>query len=141
MCTITCVRWIANAAARFNGTHGAVASQARRADCSRQAIYDQARKVQAAVAAEYSGGPPREQLIREVEDLRRENTELRNRLDRAVEFPQAKQLEFAAVAHAMGLSLHQVAALLIVVLGEKAAPARSTIGRWVQAAGEAPAES
>ena len=137
MCTITCVRWIANAAARFSGTHGAVASQARRADCSRQAIYDQARKVHAAVAAEYSAGPPREQLIREVQDLRRENAELRNRLDRAVEFPQAKQLEFAAKAQAMGLSLHQIAALLIVVLGAKAAPARSTIGRWVQAAGEA----
>jgi hypothetical protein len=137
MCTITCVRWIANAAARFSGTHGAVASQSRRADCSRQAIYDQARKVQAAVAAEYSGGPPREQLIREVQDLRRENAELRNRVDRAVEFPQAKQLEFSAKAQAMGLSLNQIAALLIVVLGEKAAPARSTIGRWVQAAGEA----
>ena len=137
MCTITSVRWIANAAARFSGTHGAVASQARRADCSRQAIYDQARKVQAAVAAEYSPGPPRQQLIRQVEDLRRENAELRNRLDRAIEFPQAKQLEFAAKAQAMGLSLHQIAALLIVVLGEKAAPARSTIGRWVQAAGEA----
>jgi hypothetical protein len=137
MCTITCVRWIANAAARFSGTHGAVSSQARRADCSRQAIYDQARKVQAAVAAEYSPGPPRQQLIREVEDLRRENAELRNRLDRAVEFPQAKQLEFAAKAQAMGLSLNQIAALLIVVLGEKAAPARSTIGRWAQAAGAA----
>jgi hypothetical protein len=137
MCTITCVRWIANAAARFSGIHGAVSSQARHADCSRQAIYDQARKVQAAVAAEHSGGPPREPLIREIEALRRENAELRNRVDRAVEFSQAKQLEFAAKAQAMGLSLNQIAALLIVVLGEKAAPARSTIGRWVQAAGEA----
>ena len=52
MCTIISVRWIANAAARFSGTHGAVSAQARRADCSRQAIYDQARKVQDAVEAD-----------------------------------------------------------------------------------------
>src|SRR5436309_7020669 len=103
MCTIISVRWIANAAARFSGTHGAVSAQARRADCSRQAIYDQARKVHAAVEAEYSAGPTREPLMREIEALRCENTELRNRLDQAIEFPQAKQQEFAAHAHAMGL--------------------------------------
>jgi hypothetical protein len=137
MCTITCVRWIANAAARFSGTHGAVASQSRRADCSRQAIYDQARKVHAAVAAEYSGGSTREQLIREIQALRAENTELWNWVDRAIEFPQAKQLEFAALGQAMGLSLSQISALLNLVLGAKLAPARSTLGRWVQAAGEA----
>jgi hypothetical protein len=137
MCTITCVRWIANAAARFSGAHGAVASQARRADCSRQAIYDQARKVQNAVAAEYSPGPTREQLIREIEALRRENTELWNWVDRAIEFPQAKQQKFAAEAQSMGLSLNQIGDLLILLLGAHQAPARSTIGRWVQAAGEA----
>jgi hypothetical protein len=137
MCTIAFARWIAHAAARFSGTHGAVSSQARRADCSRQAIYDQARKVHAAVKAEYSGGPTREHLIREIQALRQENTQLRNRLNHVIEFPQAKQQEFSAKARAMGLSLNQIAALLIVVLGEKAGPARSTIGRWVQAAGEA----
>ena len=57
MRNIPFVRWIANAAARFSGIHGAVAAQARRADCSRQAIYDQARKVHAAVEAEHSGRP------------------------------------------------------------------------------------
>ena len=77
MHSIPFVRWIANAAARFSGIHGAVAAQARvRADCSRQAIYDQARKVHAAVEAEHSGNPPREPLIREIEALRRENAAL-----------------------------------------------------------------
>jgi hypothetical protein len=137
MCTIPFVPWIANAAARFSGTHGAVSSQARRADCSRQAIYDQARKVRDAIVAAYSGGPPREQLMREIQALRRENTELWNWVDRAIEFPQAKQQEFAANARAMGLSLDQIGGLLTLLLGEKQAPARSTIGRWVQAAGEA----
>jgi hypothetical protein len=137
MCTIPFVRWVANAAARFSGTYGAVSAQARRADCSRQTIYDQARKVGAAVEAEFSGGSTREQLIREIHTLHPENTELWNWVDRAVEFPQAKQQEFAAKARAMGLSLNQIGDLLTVVLGEREAPARSTIGRWVQAAGEA----
>ena len=137
MRNIPFVRWIANAAARFSGIHGAVASQARRADCSRQTIYDQARKVHAAVEAEHSGDPPREPLIREIEALRRENTELWKWLDRAVEFPQVKQQEFSALGRSMGLSLNQISDLLIVVLGEKVAPARSSIERWVQAAGEA----
>ena len=56
MCTIPFVPWIANAAARFSDTRGAVSTQARQAGCSRQAIYDQARKVHSAVAAEYSSG-------------------------------------------------------------------------------------
>ena len=137
MCTITVVRWITNAAVRFSGTHGAVSSQARRADCSRQAIYDQARKVHDAVEAECSPGPSREQLMGEIEALRRENTELWNWVDQAVEFPQAKQQQFSAEAHSMGLSLNQIGDLLSLLLGEKEAPARSTIGRWVQAAGEA----
>ena len=137
MCTIPFACWIANAAARLSGIHGAVSAQARRADCSRQTIYDQARKVHAAVTAEHSGDPPREQLSREIEALRRENTELWKWVDRALEFPQAKQQEFSALGRSMGLSLNQINDLLIVVLGEKVAPARSTIERWVQAAGEA----
>src|ERR1051326_2065497 len=137
MCTIPFACWIANAAARLSGIHGAVSSQARRADCSRQAIYDQARKVQNAVAAEFSGGPTREQLVQQIEDLCRENTELWNWVDQAIEFPQAKQQKFSAEAHSMGLSLNQIGDLLILLLGEKEAPARSTMGRWVQAAGEA----
>jgi hypothetical protein len=137
MRNIPFVRWIANAAARFSGIHGAVAAQARRADCSRQAIYDQARKVHAAVEAEHSGDPPREPLLREIEALRRENTELWKWVDRAVEFPQVKQQEFSALGRSMGLSLNQISDLLIVVLGAKQAPARSSIERWVQAAGEA----
>jgi hypothetical protein len=37
----------------------------------------------------------------------------------------------------MGLSLNQIGALLVVILGPELAPARSTIQRWVQAAGKA----
>ena len=137
MCTIPFARWISNAAARFSGTRGAVSIQARRAECSRQAIYDQARKVHCAVQAEYSGGPTREQLIRENQALRDENAQLWKWVDLAVEFTPAKQQKFSATASAMGLSLTQVQVLLTLILGPWEAPSRSTIGRWVQAAGEA----
>ena len=65
MCKIPLTRWIASAAARFSGDHGAVAHQAQEVHCSRQSVYDHAQKVHAAVAAEHSGGPSRAQLIQE----------------------------------------------------------------------------
>ena len=86
MCFIPLALWISNAAARISGIRGAVSIQARRVGCSRQAIYDQARKVHGAVQAEYSGGPTREELIRENQALRCENAQLWEWVDRAVEF-------------------------------------------------------
>ena len=139
MCKIPLTRWIANAAARFSSDHGAVTHQAQEVHCSRQSVYDHAQKVHAAVAAEHSGGPSREELIQENQALREENTQLWNWnwLSLTIEFPLVKQHEFSAVALAMGLSLTQIAVLLALLLGAKAAPARSTVHRWVQAAGVA----
>ncbi|MGZ3392182.1 MAG: hypothetical protein ACXVCF_21670 [Isosphaeraceae bacterium] len=137
MPTLPFVSWIANAAARLTGPHGAVTAQAREAECSRQTVYDHAAKVHAAVAAEHSGGPSREQLLQENQALREENARLWEWLSLTIEFPVIKQQEFSAVALAMGLSLGQIAVLLALLLGAKAAPARSTIHRWVQAAGVA----
>ena len=65
MRTIPFVRWIANAAARLTGPHGAVTQQARKAGCSRQSVYSHAEKVNAAVQAEHGGGPTRAKLIEE----------------------------------------------------------------------------
>jgi len=137
MYTIPFASWISNAAARFSGIRGAVSIQACRVGCSRQAIYDQARKVHGAVQAEYSGGPTREELIRENQALRCENAQLWEWVDRAVEFTLAKQQKFSAIASGMGLSLTQVQVLLTLILGPWEAPSRTTIGRWVKAAGEA----
>jgi hypothetical protein len=137
MCFIPLALWISNAAARFSGIRGAVSIQARRVGCSRQAIYDQARKVHGAVQAEYSAGPTREELIRENQALRCENAQLWEWVDRAVEFTLAKQQKFSAIASGMGLSLTQVQVLLTLILGLGEAPSRTTIGRWVEAAGEA----
>jgi len=137
MLTIPFVGWIANAAARFLGPHGAVTAQAQRAGWSRQSVYDHAQKVLAAVEAQHSGGPTREQLLQENEDLRRENAQLWDWLCHTIEFPKAKQQEFAVTARAMGLSLNQTLVLLGILLGAAAAPGRSTVHRWVQAAGRA----
>src|SRR5271157_4605 len=137
MCNVTFGRWISNAAARISGTRGAVSGQGRQVGCSGQAIYEQARKVCDAVADEYSGGPTREQLIRENQALRQENAQLRAWADQAVAFTVAIQQEFSAVAWAMGLSLLQIHVLMAVLQRRSKAPSRSTIGRWVEAAGEA----
>jgi hypothetical protein len=122
MRTIPFVRWIANAAACWTGPHGAVTEEAQQSGCSRQCAYNHAQRVLAAVAAEHSGGPTREELLRESEALRRENAQLWDWLFLTIEFPQAKQQQFAVTALAMGLSLNQTRFLLAIVLGAAATP-------------------
>jgi hypothetical protein len=129
--------WIANAAARLTGTHGDITHQADAADCSRQTVYDHAQKVQAAVVAEHQGGPTRAELLEQNEHLRRENAQLWDWLAQTIEFPVSQQHEFTVTALAMGLSLNQVLVLLALILGTKACPGRSTVHRWIQAAGQA----
>jgi hypothetical protein len=127
--------WIANAAACLTGSYGHVTHQAEVADCSRQTVYDHARKVQAAVQAEHASGPTHGELIQENEQLRQENARLWDWLAQTIEFPVGKQHEFTVTATAMGLSLNQVLVLLALVLGAQARPGRSTIQRWIKAAG------
>jgi hypothetical protein len=128
------VTWIANAAAALTGTYGDVTLQAEVADCSRQTIYDHASKVQAAVAGEHDGGPTRATLITENQHFRQENAQLWDWLEETIEFPPHKQREFTVTAAAMGLSLNQVLALMALILGKQAGPARSTLHRWIKAA-------
>ena len=137
MYTLPVVRWIANAAARLTGSRGAVTQQAQQAGCSRQSVYDHAQKVKAAVEAEHGGGPTRAELIQINEALLQENAQLWDWLFRTIELPLAKQQEFAVTAMAMGLSHNQILVLLVILLGAKACPSRSTVHRWVQAAATA----
>jgi hypothetical protein len=137
MCTIPFASWIVDAAARFCGRRGAVSEQAQQNNRSRQTVYDRARKVLLAVTNEHSGGFSRQELLERIRALCQENAQLRNRLNHAIEFSQAKQREFSAKARSMGMSLNQITVLLVVLLGKKNSPARSTIQRWVQAAGQA----
>jgi hypothetical protein len=137
MCRISILLWIANAAARFSGRHGAVTRQVQHQGCSRQSVYNHAGKVYAALELEHSGSPTRDHLLRDNAQLRDENRQLWEWLDQTVEFPLAKRQEFTVKAAAMGLSLNQILELLAVILGVPAIPGRSTVHRWVQAASQA----
>src|SRR5215211_8470031 len=128
--------WIANAAARLAGSYGDVTRQAEAADCSRQAVYDHALKVQAAVEVEHAGGPTHAELIQENEHLRQENARLWDWLAQTIEVPPGKRHEFTVTATAMGLSLNQVLVLLAILMGTRARPGRSTIQRWIKLAGQ-----
>jgi hypothetical protein len=132
---LSVLTWIANAAAVLCGRHGAVTAQAREAGCSRQAAYEQAGRVEEAVEAVHAGEPSRADLLAKVAQLREENRQLWQALEQAVDFPEAKQRQFAGLATAAGLSLNQVCALLAVLLPGARGPSRAAVGRWVQAAG------
>src|SRR5829696_1408230 len=135
MLKIPLALWIANAAACLGGRYGDVTRQARTAGCSRQAAYDQAQKVHAAVQAEHADGPPRHQLLDQLQVLRHENAQLWAWLEQTIDFPAARRQEFTVTAAAMGLSLNQIGGLLAIVLGAAARPSRSAVHRVVQAAG------
>jgi len=127
--------WIANAAACLCGQYGDVTTQAQATGCSRQTAYDHAQKVLAAVEAEHADGPPRHQLLDQVQGLRHENAQLWAWLEQTIDFPEARRQEFTVTAAAMGLSLNQIGGLLALVLGAAARPSRSALHRIVQAAG------
>ena len=127
--------WIANAAACLCGQYGDVTTQAQATGCSRQTAYDHAQKVLAAVEAEHADGPPRQQLLVQLQALRHENTQLWAWLEQTIDFPEARRQEFTVTAAAMGLSLNQIGGLLALVLGAAARPSRSALHRIVQAAG------
>jgi hypothetical protein len=134
MARLSVLTWIGNAAAVLCGHRGAVTAQVHQAGCSRQAAYGQARRVRQAVTDLHAGGPSRDELLRELEQQREENRQLWAAFDQAIDFPEAKQRRFAAVAAALGLSLQQTLALLAVVLSAAGCPSRATLGRWVQEA-------
>src|SRR3954469_13177996 len=137
MLKIPFATWIANAAAGLTGIYGDVTRQAEVADCSRQTIYDHAQKVQDAVEDAHDGGPTRAALIAQDQHRRHENAQLWDWLAATIEFPPSRQREFSVTACAMGLSLNQVRVLLALILGEQARPGRSTLQRWIKAAGQA----
>ncbi len=124
--------WIGNAAAVLSGRFGAISKRAKEADCSRQAMYNQAQRVEAAVACEQAGGPSYEEIRAQNEPLRSENAALWQALEEAETLAQSKQRELASTAFAMGLSLTPIVTTLAVVLSGIGAPSRATVGRWVQ---------
>ena len=134
MAKLSVLTWIGNAAAVLCGRRGAVTAQAHQAGCSRQAAYEHAQRVQRAVTDLHAGAPARDHLLQELDQVRDENRQLWAAFDQAIDFPEAKQRQFVAVAAALGLSLTQTVALLAIVLPAACCPSRATLGRWVQAA-------
>src|SRR6516225_583883 len=135
MGSLSVVTWIGNAAAVCSGQWGAVSRRAQEIGGSREAMYQQARRVEQAVGEAWAGGPSREALLAENQRLREENRLLGELLDEAESLAMAGRQKFAATAWAMGVSLGQIVTLLAIVLPACHVPSRATVGRWVEQAG------
>jgi hypothetical protein len=135
MRTLSVRTWIGNAAAVLDGPWGAVTNQTQQVGCSRQAAYEHAQRVQQAVA-DVQQGPPRQELLQSLAQLRDENAQLWQALEHAIDFTPAQQQHFAALAAALGLSLNQTESLLAILLPPSNRPSRATLGRWVEAAAQ-----
>ncbi len=127
MITLSLRDVVRNAAAVFSGCYGDVTRRARQAGCSRQTLYDQARRVerrlQDPVPATASAEVPAE-VPAEIPDLTP---------PLSLDDPTRRRL--AVTAFAMGISTRQIEDLLRVLLGEDG-PDHSTIARWVADAAE-----
>ena len=124
--------WIRNAAAVFSGQHGAVTRQAEQAECSRETVYQHARKLEQRLTTEPAADAVAE-LHAENRRLRQRVAELERAAEGAVRCDKAKQRQLATTAFAMGLSLRQIEDLLGVLLPEPEVPDHSTLGQWVGA--------
>jgi transposase-like protein len=125
--------WILNAAAVFSGPHGAVTQQAQQSGCSRQTVYEHARKLEQRLEDRPGDGATRAALEEENRRLRQEIADLRRDAEHAIRCDKAVQRRLATTAFAMGLSTRQIEELLGRLLPADAVPDHSTLGHWVQA--------
>ena len=110
---------VRNAAAVFSGCYGAVTRRAEQAGCSRQTVYEHARRVEQRRQAPDAPTPP--VAVPESTPAPILDEPTRRRL--------------AVTAFAMGISTRQIEDLFRILLAEEA-PDHSTIGRWVADAAE-----
>jgi phosphoglycolate phosphatase-like HAD superfamily hydrolase len=110
---------VRNAAAVFSAAYGSVTRQAREVGCSRQTIYDHARRIEQQLQTTAPATPPVEVPVPTPTPLLDELTRRR----------------FAVTAFALGVSTRQIEDLLRVLLGADG-PDHSTIARWVADAAE-----
>lgn len=115
MITLSIRSLVCNAAAVFRKSYGAVTRRAEEVGCSRQSIYEHARRVERQLQPPASKPEPVAVAVPAV----------RAAVD------EATRRRFAATAFASGVSLRQIEDLLRVILGDDA-PDHSTIGRWVK---------
>ena len=134
MFTLPIRTWVCNAAAVFSGPHGAVTQQARQAGCSRETVYEHARKVEQRLADSATEPAGRAELRAENQRLRQVIATLTRQAEDRIPWDKAKQRELATTAFAMGLSLRQIEDVLGLLLAESDTkpPDHSTVGHWIQ---------
>ena len=116
MNTLPLRTWVRNAAAVFSGCYGAVTRQAEQAGCSRQTVYDHARRV--------------EQRLRPVAPAVPAAAVPTPAPTPATALDESTRRRLAVTAFAMGISTRQIEDLFRVILGDES-PDHATIGRWV----------
>jgi hypothetical protein len=123
---------IASAFVVFHGQYGDVSRYAQRRGVCRQRVYREAAGLQDCLSA------PQQELERlrvEVRQLRQRQTELEQRLARAVVLDADKQAEVASVGQARGVTLRDCRELLDVLTPGRVLSVAS-LGRRTQAAGQ-----
>jgi hypothetical protein len=114
MATLSLRTLVRNAAAVFSGGYGEVTRRAAQAGCSRQAVYDHARRVERRLEPAAPAPPPA----------------VAPASTPAPPLDEAVRRRLATTAFAMGISTRQIEDLFRVILADDA-PDHSTIGRWV----------
>jgi hypothetical protein len=116
MTTLSLRTWVCNAAAVFAGRYGAVTHQARQAGCSRQTVYEQARRIERRLGSPAPASPAPDVPIPAPAPAA------------LLDMPTRRRL--AVTAFAMGVSTRQIEDLFRVILADDG-PDHSTIARWV----------
>jgi hypothetical protein len=126
--------WVCNAAAVFSGPHGAVTQQAQETGCSRETVYEHARKVEQRLADSPADPAVLAELRAENQRLNQVIAALRREAQDRIRLDKAKQRQLATTAFAMGLSLRQIEDVLGLLLAESdaKAPDHSTMGHWIE---------
>lgn len=127
--------WILNAAAVLAGHHGAVTEQAEQSGCSRETVYQHARKVEQRLVGEATAADQAE-LRAEIQRLEQVIAGLEHAAEGQIRLDKAKLRQLVVTAFATGVSLRQIEDLLGVLLPAGEVPDHSTLGRWVQAAAQ-----
>lgn len=114
MITLSLRTLVRNAAAVYSSCYGAVTRQAQKAGCSRQTVYDHARRIEQRLQPAAPASQPAEVPVPAPATV--------------LDGPTRRRL--AVTAFAMGISTRQIEDLFRVILTDDG-PDHATIGRWV----------
>jgi hypothetical protein len=119
MVTLTIRTLIRNAAAVFEGTYGAVTRRATQARCSRQTLYEHARRVERHFEPAVDETPSTKLTVTATPT------------DPSALLDEPARRRFAVTAFAMGISTRQIERLFdLLIPGD--GPDHATIARWVK---------